>query len=257
MKKISINIFLVLFSLLTLSSCLLEDEKLDFGNGPIVVQFPKSTADVTFFANGKVRDYIVPVQYFGGKGLPLDKDVTATIEVDPSSVAKDGVEVTIPSKEIHIPAGSNSGNLLIQVNTAKLSTTKAIPLVIKIKESSETASNNRGTMKINLTGICASALAGNYYYTSAPTRNVTVKSVDADYGDGSYRISRDNAFASDYGFIISDVCGKLTVIDADLTGMGYAASGTGTVDPVTGTMVFKYTVNKQFTGRSMTLVKKP
>lgn len=255
MKNLSLKIILLLAGLFTLQSCLLDDEVVDFGKGPVVVQFPSASASKNFLKdnNNTVYDYKIPIQYFGGSNEPLAQDVTVVIGVSPTSTAKEGVEFSIPNKTITIPAGSNVGELLVKVNSANLDASNPKQMILEISSASQTVSSNKKITKVTLQAICPSKLEGDYIYANGSKSAVTVKSV----GTGLYEVSKDNAFKADYPFTVSDVCGKITVTGGYLTdNHGIAVSGTGSVDNTTGTITINYTVDGYFANRQMILVKK-
>lgn len=257
MKKIILKIFLTVIGVLTLSACLLDDTVTDFGKGPIVVQFPAKEASQNFLQDesNKVYDYKVPIEYFGKNGLPLDEDVTVVVEVDDSKedYAKEGVEFSIPNKKVVIPAGSNRDSLLVKVNSKVLDSSNPKEMVLKIVESSQTPSDSKNLTKITLQAICPSALQGDYVYTTGRKRDVTIEAT----GAGTYTVSADDAFNSEYSFNISDVCGKLKVTGGFLQdNYNIAVSGTGSVDKATGTITIIYTADGYLSNKEMVLVKK-
>lgn len=254
MKNISLKIIVLLTGLLFLSSCVLDQDRVDFGEGPKIVQFQKASETKSFVqkGDGVLVDYMIPIQSFGGDNLPSTTDVTVTVAVAASSVAKEGVEVTIPNKTVTIPAGQSSANLLVKVNPDKIVVGSPRNLVLDIVSASQTISNGKERTTSKLQTICASNLAGEYVYTVGHMKNVTIT---AD-GVGKYKVNRDAFYGSDYEFSFSDNCGNLTVTGGVLSAAN-AQSGTGTVDNVTGDITFSYTIlGTAVSNRTMTLKKK-
>lgn len=249
-----IKYLFALVGLFTLGSCVLDDEVVDFGQGPIVVQFPNKTGFENFLQDGSgaVYDYKIPVQYFGGSNQPLDKDVTVTVSVSPDSEAKEGVEFSIPNKQLIIPAGTNVDTLVVKVNSAVLDASNPKKMILMLNDSSEKVSNNQNVTAITLQAVCPSELSGNYVYTTGNGRAVEVKST----GVGTYTVGGDDAFGSAYPFYISDVCGKLTVTGGYIAdNFGIPVSGNGYVDQNTGNLIIYYTVDGYLTNREMILKK--
>ena len=135
MKKtrIKLNFFIVvLLASFTVSSCLLDDEKTDFGKGPILAQFEKPSVTANFIKDGSVTPYNVAITIIGGKNKPLNEPVDITISADPSSTATSGVEYSLAATTFTIPAGEMSVDAVINVNTANLDPFDAKTLVLKI-----------------------------------------------------------------------------------------------------------------------------
>jgi len=252
MKNIILKLTLLLAGFIFITGCL-DQERVDFGKGPKVVQFQKASETKSFVqkGTGELTDYNVVIQSFGGDNMPTTEAITVTVAVAASSEAKDGVEVTIPTKTITIPAGSTSANLLVKVNADKLTVGTPKKLVLEIVSASQTVSNGKEKMTATLQAICESKLAGEYVYTNGTKLPATITST----GVGTYKVSRDNAYQSAYYFNFSDNCGKLTVTGSYLTDAGYPANGTGTVDPVTGTITIEYEAPGLFAKRTMILQK--
>ncbi|MBU3027726.1 hypothetical protein [Zobellia galactanivorans] len=256
MKNIyrKITFILASISVATLSvSCdaLLDQDETDFGKGPIVVQFPEAKTSSNFIQDGEVYELEVPFEYFGADGLPLDEEVTVTIGVDESSTAIEGNEFSLGETKFTIPAGSNTTSAVIMVNSANLDGDNPKEAVLEILTSSKTVSSNRNKIAITLQGICPTFLEGNYVYPDSG-REVTIEST----GVGTYSVSADNYFSGIYSFEFSDYCNSLTVTGGFLPdNFGIGVSGTGSVDPETGTITFYYTADGYFSNYEMVLEK--
>lgn len=162
MKKtrIKLNFFIVvLLASFTVSSCLLDDEKTDFGKGPILAQFEKPSVTANFIKDGSVTPYNVAITIIGGKNKPLNEPVEITISADPSSTATSGVEYSLAATTFTIPAGEMSVDAVINVNTANLDPFDAKTLVLKIDSSSESVSESN-LAAITLQAVCSLDLSG-------------------------------------------------------------------------------------------------
>lgn len=254
MKKIIFNskiLILILLSVIT-TSCL-DTEAVDFGEGPIVVQFPSSELSQNFLQDGSgtVYDFEIPVQYFGGDNSSLNRDVTLTVGIDSElTTATEGYEFSLPETSFTIPAGSKSAMVTLKVNSENLDSSDPKIVALKIVDSSEEASNNKGTILLTLQGICPSDLSGSFKYANG--RDVTI----TETGTGTYSVSNGTAFVSDYPIYISDLCGTLTITGGYLTdNFGIAVSGTGSVSEDGNTITLVYTVDGYFSNRTMVMTK--
>lgn len=256
MKNLNYKIVLFFIAILSLNSCILDDTVTEFGKGPIVVQFQKKSGAENFLQDdtGKIYDYKIPIQYFGGDNNPLEKEVKVTVAVSSTSEAKEGVEFTIPNKEVIIPAGANQGYLLVKVNSAVLDANNPHKMILKIISSSESVSDNQNLTSIRLQAVCPSNLEGSY---SVVRPNGSVKQVTiTSTGTGTYEVSGDARFAANYPFNISDVCGKITITGAYLTdNFGIPVSGNGTVDKITGKITIFFTAEGYASNLQMVYTK--
>lgn len=250
-NKINYIIAFVLISF-TVTSCLLDDTVTDFGKGPIITQFSAKEATGNFLQDGTnaVYEYLIPIEYQGADGIPLNEAVTITIAVDPNSEATEGVEFTLSQTEFTIPAGERFANAMISVNSEFLDALDPKVAIIAITASSQTISDNFKT-EVTLQAICPSNLEGEYV-NQAYGDPTTITST----GPGTYSISRGNYFNSAYPLNITDVCGNLTIKGGFLEdNYGIVQSGQGSVDPDTGTISLVYTAEGYFENRPLVLIK--
>lgn len=145
MKNLTIKIFFLILGSLISISCL-DDSVRDFGQGPLVVQFKNATKTETFVKNGSVIDYAVPVIYYGGDNASFTESVTATVTVHSTTTAKEGTQFTIPTKQITIPAGTNTADVIVKINTAALDVAATPKLVLQLTESNKAVSTTTTNM---------------------------------------------------------------------------------------------------------------
>ena len=160
-RKIAIALLTLLT--LSLSSCLLDDEVTDFGNGPVLTRFTDAETEVNIIkdaANTPVK-YEFEISYAGGKNVALDKDVTLTIATSPTSEAKEGVEFELPVKTFTIPAGHESATASIKILTGGLVPFDFKDIVLEIVNSSESIAE-KNTITITVKALGAKSLAGRY-----------------------------------------------------------------------------------------------
>lgn len=166
------------------SSCdaILEQDKTDFGKGPVLTQFTKKSVSANFIKDGTTQTYNIPVSTVGGTNLPLDKAITVTISVDPSSTAVSGTQFTLETTTVTIPAGEMSANAQIKVITNNLDPLNAKKVVLKIDSSSQGVSESNKTSVV-LQAVCSLNLAGfvgNYTATSGGVASAAVVSLGAE-----------------------------------------------------------------------------
>src|SRR5690606_40862807 len=78
------NLLVLALSAITLSSCLLDDTKTDFGKGSNFVGFASPTAIVSAVATGGEVNTTLPVQILGPSVNKLEGDITVNVNIDPS-----------------------------------------------------------------------------------------------------------------------------------------------------------------------------
>lgn len=253
-RKLSI-ILLLLATSFVVVGCL-DDEKVDFGKGPVIVKFPKAELSQNFLqdASAKVYEYKVPIEYVGGKGVALDEMVSGKVKVLSTSTAISGVEYELSSDNFTIPAKETKGFIPIKVNSKNLDAMNPKHVDLEIVSATENIVE-KAKVSVTLQAICPSNLAGNYVYTTGKKRDVTLKELEP----GKYRVSCDPELNGEYWFDIVDVCGQLKVVGSQVEGFNavkYATSGTGTVDEATGEITITYTIAAIFKDVTMKMKKK-
>lgn len=155
MKKLKL-VLILLVSSFVLHSCLLDDDEVDFGDTPVLVQFANSTVTANFIkdeANPETFTYDIPVTIIGAKNQPLNRAVDLSVSVDPSSTATEGVEYNLLSNSVTISAGQMSTNVQIEVLSENLDPDDPKTLVLAIETASETISESFKT-SVDLQAAC-------------------------------------------------------------------------------------------------------
>ncbi|SFS60389.1 hypothetical protein [Lutibacter maritimus] len=207
MKKtrIKLNFFIVvLLASFTVSSCLLDDEKTDFGKGPILAQFEKPSVTANFIKDGSVTPYNVAITIIGGKNKPLNEPVDITISADPSSTATSGVEYSLAATTFTIPAGEMSVDAVINVNTANLDPFDAKTLVLKIDSSSESVSESN-LAAITLQAVCSldlNGFVGTYTAVNARFANPLTATVELGPLPNSLLLTNIDGYGDDEVLIV-------------------------------------------------------
>ena len=229
MKKIINFKYLVLcFVSVALTSCL-DDAVTDFGQGPILAQFESTSGDINIIKDPAITsiDYEIPITYFGGKNVVLDRDITVTIATSPNSAAKEGVEFELISTQFTIPAGETTANASIKIFTTPLVPFDFKDIVLEITDSSEAVSDVN-TFSLTLKALGADTLAGDYtatdgqYWNSGTFRgnykgnHYTIQAISP----GLYRYVGIAYWVggNDLYFTVDEDSGDITILDKDLEG---------------------------------------
>ena len=233
MKKFiyKFNYAVVAIAAMCLVSCdaLLDQDETDFGQGPILAQFEKTQTELNIIKDPEVTsiDYEVPITFFGGKNVPLDRDVEVTIATSPDSEAKEGEEFELTSTTFTIPAGQTSAIASIKILTENLVPFEFKDIVLEITSSSESVSD-KNTTAITLKALDENTLAGTYtvevgeywnsgnFIASYAGRTFVIAAV----APGLYR-HEGLAFwpeNNDFYFTVDDDTGVITVLDKDPAG---------------------------------------
>lgn len=186
-RKIAIALFTIIS--LSLTSCLLDDEVTDFGNGPVLATFTEQTAEVNIVkdaANTPVN-YTFEITYIGGKNVALDKDVNVTIATSPTSEAKEGVEFQLPVKTFTIPAGKTSVTGTVKILTGPLVPFDFKDIVLAITNCSESISE-KNTISITLKALGEKSLAGEYEVIASSYYRIGVSTPSSAAPIGAVRV---------------------------------------------------------------------
>lgn len=157
-------ILIAVVSSFMFSSCLVEDDLVDFGDTPVLVQFESTDATAIFIkddVNPETFTYDIPVVLIGGKNQPISKSVDVTVSVDPSSTATAGGEFNLLDTMVTIPAGETSASIQIEVLSGNLDTEDPKTLVLRIESSSLTISESFKT-SVEIQAACPFDITGFY-----------------------------------------------------------------------------------------------
>lgn len=131
--------------LFVLQGCLLDDYVTDYGDTPKLVQFvtPTNTANFIQGDGSSTGEYAIPITIIGGDNLPIDSDVTVSVEVAANSEAKEGTDFTFTNgKSVTIPAGEMASDLLITINKDVADPLDAKSLILEIVSADLTISES-------------------------------------------------------------------------------------------------------------------
>lgn len=228
---------LSLGSIASFSSCdsIIDDEETDFGQGPIVATFLNTTDEVNIIKDPAITsiDYEIPITFFGGKNVPLDRDVDVTIATSPNSVAQEGVEFELTSTTFTIPAGETTANASVRILTEDLIPFDFKDIVLEIVSSSEVVSNTN-TIALTIKALDANTLAGTYdivegeYWNSGNfvgpfSGERTIEAISPDL----YKHSGIGPFidGNEFFFTVDPDTNIITILDVDLEGVPTLLNG--------------------------------
>lgn len=255
-KTIELIILLIVVSI-SITSCLLDDKALTdgFNDGPNFTTFTNFTQNLSAVANGDVYTFPINLEVQGPTVIDMTEDVIATISVEGTSTAVEGVHYTLDTNTVELLKGNNYiGQIPINVITEGLVAPLSVELVLSISFTSG-SSNTISSIKTSTISIiyqCFADLSGTYMVTNdfcSPSFEATITA----NSDGSWHIS-----SADGGFLhqctgnagllnagnISELCGEiLPSTDLDYgTNAGYGIGDIlgGTWDPVTETLTMNH-----------------
>lgn len=271
MKTFKIILSALALSFLTVS-CLVDDETVDFGQGPYIIGFKNAVAVESYFTDEGTITKQYPVDVLGGSdGSLIKQDITVTYEIDPASTATEGVEFDFVTTggSLTIPAGRTFVNFPLKINTGNFNSTEKTELILNL---TATDSNNavvsalNNTLSITFVGCLSTLDDFTYIVTTvrgdgAVVTNAisqTLTQVDVN----TFRTPSVGAFgplsaggslvppANYDGYIFSDICGEITVNSQNLGGYytnlvfgnGTDTTADGVVDPATGNITISYTI---------------
>lgn len=228
-KKIGITLGVLLF-VINATSCL-DGDAIDFGKGPLLVQFEKFTTDLNLIqdAENTPVEYEFTVGYEGADGTALNEDVQVTIITSSTSDAKEGIDFEIITKNLTIPSGQKSTTGSLKVFPGGLVPFVFKDIVLEISDASISLSEKK-TSSITLKALGPNTLAGTYdvdfggYYRQAENDQIgtfggTV-SIEA-IAPGLYK-HIGIAFwpeNNDFYFTVDDTTGVITIMDSDPAGI--------------------------------------
>lgn len=186
MKKIKLKFAVIAIILATFSSCLVDDDVTNYGDGINIIDFPSSSIDGTFDIGIEEIEFQVPARLVGGNGAPAPSDVTVAYEIDPSkTTAVEGINFEILNNGTFIfPAGETEATFPIKIISSSLDPDLEVPLTVALKLTTATGDfpvdvsdkETSGTIIINLKPLCpiTDDLSGTHTYVQTSMQ----------YGDG-------------------------------------------------------------------------
>ncbi len=275
MKKLK-YIFILLTGL-AIASCVEDTAPEDeFSAGANLASFVNSATNLTVVATGEEFVNEIPMVLKGPSTGSVSSTVTATISVDPSSTAVEGLHYRLDQTTVQLsPTNDLIGVLPVTVLTdgiqPPLDETPVLVLNISSVSGAGNVIANGRKITLNLLYLCDSQLQGEYTVSitrtgAAPNGPYVYDETIAKTGDGQYRglsvahYAPESLGVGTPGFDFVDVCNQITVPEQNLvdyyTNLVYGF-GESSVDPVTGVMTIRYTVTFAAGNRDYTAVYTP
>jgi len=204
MKKTIKLITLFIVMSLTVTSCLLDDKALTdgFPEGSNFTTFKNFSQNLSAVANGDVYTFPINLEVQGPTVINMTGDVTASIAVEGSSTAVEGVHYTFDRTDVTLMKSNNYiGQIPINIITEGLVAPMSVELTLSISFTSGD-SNTVSSIKTTTLSIiyqCFADLAGTYMVTNDWCLSTPIEATISDGGDGSwYLSSADGYWLSEY-----------------------------------------------------------
>lgn len=261
-------ILTLLLSSFVLNSCLVDDEDqtLDaMSSTPYTIGFASSSANESLPEDIGPITKQYPVVIIGGKdGSSPTSDIEITYVVDQeASTATEGVEFDFVEStgKLTIPAGSDFVNFPLIINTGNLDKNQPSSLVLNLTGTSSSGEKSviasvRESITITFVGCNSSVDQFTYLVTTTvdaggaveTNQLETITKLDVNtfrtatvgpFGPGARR----GDIGGTNGFTFTDVCGNIVIENQNLVDLySNEVYGSGTVDPETGNITFKYAI---------------
>lgn len=237
MKKIKLLLIILIASSLA-TSCLVDDDQsqqeVNQANTPIVVGFSESVVTISHFSDIGTVENIIRMSFLGGGKGFAETDLEIPFEIDPASTAQQGVEFSLNTSSITLPARRDYGELLLNVNTGSFNPDTPTELILNLNpENIATTTDEQKSIKLIFIG-CQSNIAGTYTNPDLPS---------GAGGVTNFTETTPNNFIFTMPFLgtgggvnpismtLVDICGDIT-----LTGWQFdtALSGNVSLDDTTG-----------------------
>ncbi|HET8886495.1 MAG TPA: hypothetical protein VFM70_09125 [Salinimicrobium sp.] len=265
MKKLKL-IFPALILAVFATSCMVEDETVEYDQSPYVVGFKNAVAAESYFVDegAVLKNYAVDI-LGGDDGTPAEEDITVTYVIDPASTATEGQEFNFVdnSGTLTIPAGATFANFPLEINTGNLDPNVPTELILNLTStSSDNAVISALNDQLSITFVGCQSQVDEFTYDIATTRlsdnglmavsteTITMTTVNnfftmstGPYGPIAGNYAGGN-IAAENGFHFVDICGEITINSQGLANNSYSNQvfGSGSVDPDTGVITLTYTI---------------
>lgn len=167
--KINFKLIGIALTIMTFTSCLVDDDpRFVTDQGPNLVGFTRASMNASLVADGEDKIVNIPVQLTGPTSKEFTGDITATVEVDPSSTAVEGVHYLLTDNTIELNEENNFIDILpVTVITEGVEPPLNPNPVLKLKitevNGESVVSNGRtDEIAITLEFLCYSQITGAY-----------------------------------------------------------------------------------------------
>jgi hypothetical protein len=230
MKTIKIFFVAILISL-GATSCLLDQTTTDYSDSVSVLGFSNANMNLTFFTDNGDQQVNIPVRIDGPQKYDISTPVTATVTVDPSSTAVEGVHYTIADTSVSLDPNNNLLDVInltvITDGVDPLTITEDPVLVLTLSDISDpnVLSNGRSEkVTITIKYLCESDMAGDYSNPDLPSGANGIATLTS-VADGRYKVSALPYLgwggSGPIYYYMVDFCGELTYDGGELEENGY------------------------------------
>lgn len=249
----------------TANSCLIDDsaDYEDNDKGTNLVGFVLTSTSLGAVADGNEYQYSLNMKVLGPTYRDVKSTITATVAVDESSTAVEGVHFRLDNPTVTFSPDNNLLNTLpVTILTEGIRAPLDVAPVMVLKVTDVSGDNNvlnsGKTIAVTLNYGCFSNLAGTYTLT---INRVNLAGVASTYtrtdevitktGIGEYRTTYvghwlpGDLAPGTPGFTFVDVCNKITIDEQNLANLySNLVKGTiiGTVNPDTGDLYMEYSI---------------
>ncbi len=257
MKRIYL-LLLIIFGIVSLPSCLVEDEVPagDNDKGPNLAGFEKTRTTLAGIADGTAYDFDIKVNVIGPTSMDLTNDVTLSIEADPASTAIEGTHYQIDNPTVTLTSDNNYlGFIGLTMLTEGVETPleEAPVLILNVKSATgdENVINNGKPIEITFNFACFSSFEGEYSVVTTSSSGTVREWQETitKIGTEEYLTQRVGTWNPplnpDYGFVFTNACNVLTVPNqglADMYSNDVYSHSAGSYDPETGVITIYYTI---------------
>lgn len=264
MKNSKIVITALIVSLFA-TSCLVDDEAVEFADGPYIVGFKNDVAAESYFADQGPVTKTYPVDILGGAdGTATEEDIVINYEIDPSSTATEGQEFNFVdnSGSLTIPAGSSFTEFPLQINTGGFDPNEPTELILNLTSTtSDGAVVSSIDDQLAITFVGCQSNVDDFTYEVTTIREsdqaqlkkgietLTMPEVNnfVTQSTGGYGLDAVGGSlvppANRDGFLFNDICGDITIPEQSLGDLySNLVYGSGEVDPETGDISLRYAI---------------
>jgi hypothetical protein len=249
MKTLKLLIFTLILAI-GVTSCLLDQDSVDYSDSVSVLGFAEASRTLTYFNDIGDQTVTIVVRLDGPQKYNFQDGVSASVSVDPASTAVAGQHYELGNANITLSEDSNyfaTFPLTIKTDGIDPSEITENPKLIlsldNISDSSVLLNGRAGTSTIEIIYVCPSDLGGEYSYTNpagcSDTATVT------DLGNGAYEVSTIPVLNWSSGacipFNMIENCGELFYQGGELEANGYATESSLELHP-DGSFTYIYSI---------------
>lgn len=224
-----IKYFGILCISLLFTSCLVDDSAPSDNNdtGPNLVGFTSAAVNASVVADGSSSQVMLPVTFAGPTAASFSGDFTATIAVDPSSTAVEGVHYTLSSTTVNLSSDTNfiatfPVTIITEGIDPPLDPAPILKLnIVEVSDPSVLPNGRTSSINVRIEYLCYSDITGKYepldgLYYRIGVLNATTSSWPAETEiiyicNDTYRVVEYfGLFAGNEFYFMVDDAGKIT-----------------------------------------------